>query len=80
MKNNIWFWFFHNLFQSNLLKGINWIDFESEISNVISFVDRNIEDLMTPCTEIYEQMIFRHKDIKQINLFGNLCKKLYENK
>ena len=80
LKNNIWFWFFYNLFQSNLLKGINWIDFESEISNVISFVDRNIEDLMTPCTEIYEQMIFRHKDIKQINIFGNLCKNLYENK
>lgn len=48
LKNNIWFDFFEKLHEKNLVKGINWIDFESEISYIVEFIDRFQENIYLP--------------------------------
>lgn len=38
---NIWFDYLYARYQQNNMKGENWIDFESEISDIISWLDNN---------------------------------------
>lgn len=52
LKDNIWFDFFEKLREKNLMKGINWIDFESEISHIIELIDRHQENLYSPINSI----------------------------
>jgi len=81
LKTNIWYWYFKDLLRDYSLKGVNWIDFESTISEVISFVDRYTENLMIPHSEICETLIrcSKDKDKRQFGLFGNLCKCVYKD-
>lgn len=48
LEYNTWFEFFKELCHKNLMKGVNWIDFESEISYIIEFIDRFQDNLYLP--------------------------------
>lgn len=45
LSNNIWYNYLQDVYNSEKMKGENWIDFESEISVIIEFLDRNCNDL-----------------------------------
>lgn len=45
LKRNIWYHYFYTLYKNGQMKGINWIDFESELSHIIEIFDRTEEKL-----------------------------------
>lgn len=45
LDNNIWYTYLWTIFSMNKINGINWIDFESEISHIIEQIDREKENL-----------------------------------
>ena len=45
LKQNIWYHYFYTLYKNGQMKGINWIDFESELSHIIEIFDRTEEKL-----------------------------------
>lgn len=67
IEKNIWIDYFINLYEKNLLSGINWIDFELEISHILKIFDEcdsNIYNKIVPLSEL-------NKDTKMV-LFYNL--------
>lgn len=48
LEQNVWYEYFQKLRVENALRGKNWIDFESEIREVIEAFDRSIEDVYAP--------------------------------
>ena len=48
LDNNIWYTYLWTIFSTNKMKGINSIDFESEISHIIEQIDREEENLYLP--------------------------------
>lgn len=67
VRKNIWIDYFVRLYQMNLLRGINWIDFELEISHILKIFDEhdsNIYNKIAPLSEL-------NKD-KKLVLFYNL--------
>lgn len=67
LSDNIWFQYFLLLFKDNLLKGQNWIDFESEMSYVIQQIDKNTDDINETYSNLEERFAKSHVD-KMINL------------
>lgn len=45
LSNNIWYTYLQEIYKENIMRGENWIDFESEISVIIEFIDRECIDL-----------------------------------
>lgn len=45
LENNIWYNYFWNIYDKGKMKGINWIDLESEISHIIKKIDCFQENL-----------------------------------
>lgn len=45
LKQNIWYHYFYTLYKNGQMKGINWIDFESELSHIIELFNRTEEKL-----------------------------------
>lgn len=41
MTENFWLLYFGYLYEEKKLKGLNWIDFESEISDIIQWIDKS---------------------------------------
>lgn len=48
LKDNIWYDYLLDIFNQKQMKGINWIDFESEISLIIEQIDKFQENLYMP--------------------------------
>lgn len=48
LNYNIWYHYFQQKHQDNTIRGINWIDFENEIRNIIEFLDRITDDIYAP--------------------------------
>ena len=44
LDDNIWFNYLWIIYIKGIMKGINWIDFESEISHIIEQIDRYQEN------------------------------------
>lgn len=61
LDDNIWYLYFKNLYESKLMKGENWIDFESEIRFVIKKVDENTISL----TDVWRKVIDKAFGISQ---------------
>lgn len=66
IKNNVWISYFQEINRKNKMKGINWIDFESEISQIIEIIDKEEENLYVPIPdsvlmEDYKISTFREK-------------------
>ena len=47
--NNLWIDFISAISRSQSKRGINWVDFEAEIRNIIYFADRTERDLTASC-------------------------------
>ncbi len=45
LKENVWFKYFKWLIDGNKMRGINWIDFESEICKIVKELDEEQQDL-----------------------------------
>lgn len=45
LKGNIWYCYLYKLYENGQIKGVNWIDFESEISHIVEIFDRTEENL-----------------------------------
>lgn len=63
LNNNIWFTYLWDIYSMGKMKGINWIDFESEISHIIEQIDREEENIYLPFRKLTSE-----KDEK-INIF-----------
>lgn len=48
LTDNIWYEYLLDVYEKGKMKGINWIDFESEISSIIEQIDRFQENLSMP--------------------------------
>ncbi|MCM1415751.1 MAG: bacteriophage abortive infection AbiH family protein [bacterium] len=48
LDDNIWYTYFCILYSKGKMRGINWIDFESEISHIIEHIDREEENIYLP--------------------------------
>ncbi len=60
---NIWFYYFRGIYAKSKIKGENWIDFESEISFIISFLDKSFENLL----KSYKELLNRIKKFQDEN-------------
>lgn len=50
LTDNIWYDYLMDIFSNGKMKGIHWIDFESEISYIVEQIDRFQENMYTPFT------------------------------
>ena len=48
LYDNVWYGYLYAIYSSGKMKGINWIDFESEISHIIELIDRSEENIYKP--------------------------------
>ena len=48
LTDNVWYEYLLDIYTKGKMKGINWIDFESEISSIIEQIDRFQENLYMP--------------------------------
>lgn len=48
LTDNIWYTYLNELYKEKKIRGINWIDFEREISGIIETIDREQENLYMP--------------------------------
>lgn len=48
LNDNVWYIYLWNIYSKGKMKGINWIDFESEISFIIEQIDREEQNLYLP--------------------------------
>lgn len=47
-KDNVWYNYLWNIYSQGKMKGINWIDFETEISQIVELIDREEQNLYLP--------------------------------
>ena len=63
LDNNIWYTYLWYIYYKGKMKGINWIDFESEISYIIEQVDREEANLYLPFRKLISE------NDEKINIF-----------
>lgn len=74
LDQNVWYEYFQAIVKENKIRGKDWIDFESEILEVIRFFDERIHDLNEPffrvaqeenlkVIEFYTKLNFKNFDI-----------------
>jgi len=52
LDNNIWYTYLWDIYSMGKMKGINWIDFEGEISHIIERIDKEEENIYLPFRKI----------------------------
>ena len=67
LKGNVWYEYLYELHRRGKMRGINWIDFESEISHIVETFDRADENLYHPISGDELGSTFPEDD--KINLF-----------
>ncbi len=73
LYGNIWYEFINHKYKSNKIRGINWIDFENEIAEVIYWFEGRFNSVLTPYMDIENAMI--HSDINDnIAMFHQFLK------
>lgn len=86
ITNNVWFEYLKNIYQEKKIRGINWIDFESEISYVIENLDRHQGNIYMPIDppKIFEDyktqkfMMF-YDNITEINSINKEYRQTYKD-
>lgn len=76
LNGNIWFEYFNKIYSDNIIIGENWIDFESEISFIIQFFDREIANLMVSYDDI--KKIVNKKENEKVEVFFKLLETSYK--
>lgn len=72
ITENIWIDYFVRLYKINLLRGMNWIDFELEISHILQIFDEfdsNIYNKVAPLSELNQDK----KMVMFYNLYAKRC-------
>ena len=77
LEQNVWYEYFQKLRVENALRGKNWIDFESEIREVIEAFDRSIEDVYAPLPTAKD--MFGNYTDRVVCFFGKLNFQLYKH-
>ncbi|MBQ7593863.1 MAG: bacteriophage abortive infection AbiH family protein [Synergistaceae bacterium] len=82
--NNVWIDFMSRVSNSQAKRGINWVDFETEIKNVISFVDRTESDLTSSCVDLMNKFALKNYiqdlsagDIEKLSIFNECLRNAY---
>ncbi len=78
LDNNTWYEYFYSIYRANMIRGKSWIDFESEIREIIEFFDREIVD-------VYDKLPDRINELSNVTpKIATFCSKLnffeYNNK
>lgn len=55
IKNNIWYDYFVYIFENKLSRGENWIDFECEIRDAVSYIDMNCSNMSQKLFDIMKK-------------------------
>lgn len=63
---NIWLKYFSNSIEKNKKIGINWIDFESEIAEVIKFFETNDLENNIVSSTLSDECFYQKNDIKEL--------------
>lgn len=72
LKDNIWYGYLFYLLETNKIKGVNWIDFESEICIIVRALDRASNDLYKRYIEIKNAFFSNSSsDIEKLQIFDN---------
>lgn len=88
LDKNVWYEYFLRLYNENEIHGINWIDFEGEIREVIEFFDHEIDDIyehlsasLTSAGSVPDKICFFCKklDLSDKNTYCDLIKKTYQD-
>lgn len=78
LDDNVWYYYFLELYKDNSLKGENWIDFESEIRDIIKEVDQRSLSLAYSWDMVVKEITDTDMDSK-LKLFneqlGNFLRK-----
>lgn len=81
INKNIWFNYLYRIYQENMVKGNNWVDFESEIALIISYIDNvtvNIEDSFHKVLKTTNKG-YKTQDEQKIDKFIANCSNLIED-
>ena len=66
IEGNIWYEYFSELYKEKKMKGLNWIDFESEMSDVIQWIDsvslQLEDDYDTVVNNLYAKVVDEKKN------------------
>lgn len=73
LQENIWFRYFCELHAENKIRGKNWIDFESEISTVIQWIDKKFPSLERFVREIGARASAERPFDEKMNWFWRVC-------
>ena len=49
LKDNVWYNYLWNIYSQGKMKGIDWIDFETEISQIVELIDREARGCKKSC-------------------------------
>ncbi|WP_026516802.1 AbiH family protein [Butyrivibrio sp. MC2021] len=60
LVHNIWYRYINKLYCYKKMRGENWIDFETEISEIIKFIDERYNSINEPFLNIYREMKFNN--------------------
>lgn len=82
LLDNIWYEYLITLYNEQSLIGENWIDFESEISKVIEYIDKNCEDLLEDSYDLLTKVLIETptKLGEKREIFTDIFDKLYYSK
>ena len=76
LEKNIWYHYLLTLYENKKMRGVNWIDFKSEISGVIQIIDAYCNNLEEDNNEVFSRMQDANEFTGKISLFYS---KLYAN-
>ena len=84
LDDNIWYNYLWIIYIKGKMKGINWIDFESEISHIIEQIDRYQENLYQPFniqfeTTLDDKMEIFLEQLKQTEKNFSTCREFLDN-
>lgn len=69
LSENILYDYFQKIYSDNLIKGENWIDFESELSYVISYIDNHSSSIGHRAYDIFDNIFLEDS---KISIFYNI--------
>lgn len=72
LDKNIWYDYFVAIWENDLIRGKNWIDFEREILEVIDFFDHGIKNVYSPISNDVETETDSNRDMDKLNQFWRL--------
>ena len=75
LTSNVWIDYFHKLCASEMMKGINWIDFESEISQIIKWLDYSESNMYVVNDDLIKKMIVGDTSDEKTRLFHSCIPK-----